>query len=187
MKVMASRLVPRTLGTTIAKSRAVAARPPTMCVSRTLSQLASNPQVTSMQSIKNSPLFQRHSQRHFSSSDDSHNDFAPKRKVVSDDQDKALEMIKEHVTNNKIMLYMKGNPSMPMCGFSATVVQVLKAEGVDFASVNVLDYPSIREGVKQYSDWPTIPQLYVNGEFIGGCDIVTAMHESGELKELLNE
>lgn len=83
------------------------------------------------------------------------------------------------------MLYMKGNPSSPMCGFSATVVQVLQQQGVDFSSVNVLDYPMIREGVKKYSEWPTIPQLYVDGEFIGGCDIVTGMHENGELEELL--
>jgi len=121
--------------------------------------------------------------RHFGS--DSHDDFAPKRKEVGDDDEQVLEMIKEHVTSNKVMLYMKGNPSMPMCGFSATVVQCLKNEGVDFASVNVLDYPSIREGVKKYSDWPTIPQLYVDGEFVGGCDIVTSLAESGELKELL--
>lgn len=96
-------------------------------------------------------------------------------------------MIKSHVESNRIMLYMKGSPSMPMCGFSATVVQILKDQGVDFSSVNVLDYPSIREGVKKYSDWPTIPQLYVDGEFIGGCDIITSMHESGELKTLLTE
>lgn len=83
------------------------------------------------------------------------------------------------------MLYMKGNPKMPMCGFSATVVKVLQDEGVDFSSVNVLDYPAIREGVKNYSQWPTIPQLYVDGEFIGGCDIITSMHESGELKEVV--
>ena len=76
---------------------------------------------------------------------------------------------------------------MPMCGFSATVVQILQAEGVDFSSVNVLDYPDIREGVKKYSEWPTIPQLYVNGEFIGGCDIITQMHKDGELKDLLAE
>lgn len=82
---------------------------------------------------------------------------------------------------------MKGNPSQPQCGFSARVVQILQKEGVDFSSVNVLDYPSIREGVKQFSDWPTIPQVYVNGEFIGGCDIVTSMHESGELAEMLKE
>lgn len=119
-------------------------------------------------------------------SDDSHSDFAPKRKVVADD-DEAQKMIHEHVNNNRIMLYMKGNPSMPMCGFSATVVKVLQEQGVDFSSVNVLDYPAIREGVKKYSDWPTIPQLYVNGEFIGGCDIITGMHESGELTEVLQE
>jgi len=116
----------------------------------------------------------------------SHDDFAPKRKAV-DGEDEALKMIQEHVDSNRIMLYMKGNPSMPMCGFSARVVGVLKEEGADFASVNVLDYPAIREGVKKFSDWPTIPQLYVDGEFIGGCDIVTQMHESGELSELLNE
>ncbi len=72
-----------------------------------------------------------------------------------------------------------------MCGFSATVVQILKNQGVDFASVNVLDYPEVREGVKKYAQWPTIPQLYVDGEFIGGCDIVRDLHESGELSSLL--
>mmetsp|Transcript_820 Transcript_820/g.1104 ORF Transcript_820/g.1104 Transcript_820/m.1104 type:complete len:103 (-) Transcript_820:150-458(-) len=94
-------------------------------------------------------------------------------------------MIDSHVKSNNIMLYMKGSPSQPMCGFSATVVQILKSTGCDFASVNVLDYPDVREGVKKYAQWPTIPQLYVNGEFIGGCDIIKDMHESGELKELL--
>ncbi|GKZ01087.1 hypothetical protein MPSEU_001060300 [Mayamaea pseudoterrestris] len=118
-------------------------------------------------------------------SDDSHDDFAPKRKSVGD-VDEAVKMIEEHVKSNRVMLYMKGNPSMPMCGFSAKVVQILQTEGVDFASVNVLDYPTVREGVKKYSDWPTIPQLYVDAEFVGGCDIITSMHESGELKELLN-
>jgi len=121
-------------------------------------------------------------------SDDSHDDFAPqKKKLESDGIAEAMEMIDQHVKDNPIMLYMKGNPSMPMCGFSAKIVQTLQAEGVDFSSVNVLDYPSIREGVKQYASWPTIPQLYVNGEFIGGTDIVSQMHESGELKELLAE
>mmetsp|Transcript_17144 Transcript_17144/g.24125 ORF Transcript_17144/g.24125 Transcript_17144/m.24125 type:complete len:182 (+) Transcript_17144:57-602(+) len=120
-------------------------------------------------------------------SSDSHDDFAPKRKEVSDDTEEAVEMIKGHVEANPIMLYMKGNPSMPMCGFSARVVQILQDEGVDFSSVNVLDYPSIREGVKKFANWPTIPQLYVNGEFIGGCDIITSMHENGELAELLKE
>jgi len=119
-------------------------------------------------------------------SSDSHDDFAPKRKEVKGEEE-AVRLIKEHVESNPIMLYMKGNPSMPMCGFSARVVGVLQEEGVDFSSVNVLDYPDIREGVKKYSEWPTIPQLYIGGEFIGGCDIITSMHESGELKELLDE
>lgn len=114
-------------------------------------------------------------------SDDSHSDFAPKKKIVSDD-DEAQKMIHEHVQNNRIMLYMKGNPAMPQCGFSASVVKMLQEQDADFSSVNVLDYPAIREGVKKYSEWPTIPQLYVNGEFIGGCDIITGLYESGELK-----
>ena len=118
-------------------------------------------------------------------SDSSHDDFAPQRKTVEDSE--AIQMIQEHVDNNPIMLYMKGSPKMPMCGFSARVVQCLQAQGVDFSSVNVLDYPSIREGVKQFSQWPTIPQLYVKGEFIGGCDIITDLHESGELAEMLQE
>ena len=117
-------------------------------------------------------------------SDDSHNDFAPNRKTVDND-DEAQKMIHEHVTNNHIMLYMKGNPASPMCGFSATVVKILQDNGADFSSVNVLDYPAIRDGVKKYSEWPTIPQLYVGGEFIGGCDIITGMHETGELAEVI--
>ena len=123
----------------------------------------------------------------FRSFSDSHDDFAPQKKTVPNEIDEAIEMIQQHVNDNPVMLYMKGNPSMPMCGFSAKIVQTLQAEGVDFSSVNVLDYPSIREGVKQFAAWPTIPQLYIKGEFIGGCDIVSEMHESGELKELLAE
>jgi|EP00979_Chaetoceros_neogracilis_P011472 monothiol glutaredoxin len=117
-------------------------------------------------------------------SDDSHSDFAPKKKIVADD-DEAQKMIHEHVQNNHIMLYMKGNPSAPQCGFSASVVKMLQEQGADFSSVNVMDYPTIRDGVKKYSEWPTIPQLYVGGEFIGGCDIITGMYESGELKDLV--
>ena len=120
--------------------------------------------------------------------DDSHSDFAPKRKSVDDADGAAIQdMIRDHVTSNHIMLYMKGTPSMPMCGFSATVVGILQKEGINFSSVNVLDYPTVREGVKKFSEWPTIPQLYVDGEFIGGCDIITSMSESGELSELLKE
>jgi len=96
-------------------------------------------------------------------------------------------MIETHIKDNPIMLYMKGSPAQPMCGFSAKVVEVLRREGCDFGSVNVLDYPSIREGIKQFSSWPTIPQLYVGGEFVGGCDIILSMHENGELAEMLGE
>jgi len=124
-------------------------------------------------------------QRLFSSS---HDDFSPQKKHNldgNDNESEIMKMIDSHVKSNNIMLYMKGSPSQPMCGFSATVVQILKSTGCDFASVNVLDYPDVREGVKKYAQWPTIPQLYVNGEFIGGCDIIKDMYESGELKELL--
>ncbi|CAE7663710.1 grx5 [Symbiodinium microadriaticum] len=85
------------------------------------------------------------------------------------------------------MLYMKGTPSQPQCGFSLQTVRILNAVGADFASVNVLEYQAIREGIKTFSDWPTIPQLYVNGEFIGGCDIVTTMYKDGELEKMLTE
>ena len=100
----------------------------------------------------------------------SHSDFAPQRKAVPNDTiDQAKQIIAQHVTENRVMLYMKGTPSLPMCGFSSQVVRVLQQEGVDFASVNVLDYPSIREGIKKFSDWPTIPQLYVNGRLCVCC------------------
>jgi monothiol glutaredoxin len=93
--------------------------------------------------------------------------------------------ISELVQKNKVLLFMKGNKSFPQCGFSSQVVQILKKEGVDFETVNVLADPEIRDGIKQFSNWPTIPQLYVNGKFVGGCDIVNEMHASGELaKEL---
>jgi monothiol glutaredoxin len=96
------------------------------------------------------------------------------------------DTIKEQVSSNKVVLYMKGSPDFPQCGFSARAVQVLHACGVDeFFSVDVLQDPGIREGIKQFANWPTIPQLYVNGEFVGGSDIVTEMYQSGELQELL--
>jgi len=95
-------------------------------------------------------------------------------------------LIEKEIENNNIILFMKGTPVFPMCGFSAAVVQILKDMDIKFHSINVLDNPEIREGIKKYSNWPTIPQLYVKKEFIGGCDIVKEMHESGELKELLN-
>jgi len=96
------------------------------------------------------------------------------------------QRIKETVTSNPVVLYMKGTPQMPQCGFSAMAVQALQACGVSsFATVNVLADPEVREGIKQYANWPTIPQLYVNGEFVGGADIVREMYESGELQKLL--
>jgi monothiol glutaredoxin len=96
------------------------------------------------------------------------------------------DTIKEQVTSNKVVLYMKGSPDFPQCGFSARAVQVLHACGVDeFFTVDVLQDPEIRQGIKEYANWPTIPQLYVNGEFVGGSDIVTEMYQSGELQKLL--
>ena len=96
------------------------------------------------------------------------------------------DLIKEQVTNNPVVLYMKGTPRAPMCGFSATAVQILQACNLPlFFSVNVLEGPAIRDGVKVYSDWPTIPQLYIRGEFIGGCDIMREMYQGGELQKLL--
>ena len=96
------------------------------------------------------------------------------------------EIIKEQVTSNPVVLYMKGTPRAPMCGFSATAVQILQACNLPlFFSVNVLEEPAIRDGIKVFSSWPTIPQLYVRGEFVGGADIMREMYQSGELKTLL--
>ncbi len=98
----------------------------------------------------------------------------------------AQQVIKEQVTGNPVVLYMKGTPQFPQCGFSATAVQILKACGVNqFYSVNVLENPEIRQGIKDYANWPTIPQLYVKGEFVGGCDIMREMFQAGELQQML--
>ena len=97
------------------------------------------------------------------------------------------ERIQTEVDANDILLFMKGTPVFPQCGFSAAVIQVLSHLQVKFSSVNVLEDPDIRDGIKQYSDWPTIPQLYVKGEFVGGCDIIREMYETGELKTFLEE
>ena len=99
----------------------------------------------------------------------------------------AQDQIKETVASNDVVLYMKGTKSMPQCGFSSRVAGVLNFMGVDYADVNVLADDDIRQGIKDYSDWPTIPQLYVKGEFVGGCDIITEMTLSGELDTLLEE
>jgi monothiol glutaredoxin len=96
-----------------------------------------------------------------------------------------LNQIQETINNNSVVLYMKGTKDMPQCGFSAAVSHILNQLGVDFLDINVLRDAEIRQGIKDFSDWPTIPQLYVKGEFIGGCDIVKEMFQSGELKELL--
>ena len=96
-----------------------------------------------------------------------------------------LERIKQDISDNPVLLYMKGTPVFPQCGFSAAVVQILTTMGVKFKGIDVLADPEIREGIKVFSQWPTIPQLYVKGEFVGGCDIVREMYESGELEELM--
>lgn len=97
-----------------------------------------------------------------------------------------LDKISEQINNNKVVLYMKGTPKFPMCGFSGRVVKILSLCGIkDFFSVNILEDEEVRQGVKEFSNWPTIPQLYINGEFIGGSDIIAEMYESGELQELL--
>lgn len=123
----------------------------------------------------------------FFASGEGHDDFAPKKKSEPEGMDNVLEMIGNQVKENDVMLYMKGTPSSPQCGFSGQSVRVLHALGVDFSSVNVLEYPMIREGVKQYSQWPTIPQLYVKGEFVGGCEIMTNMFTDGELEQLFKD
>lgn len=97
------------------------------------------------------------------------------------------ERIKKQVSENSVVLYMKGTPDAPMCGFSAAAVQILEACGIDeVATVNVLEDPEVRQGIKEFSNWPTIPQLYVNGEFVGGADIMREMYQSGELQKLLH-
>jgi monothiol glutaredoxin len=98
-----------------------------------------------------------------------------------------FERIQSDITENPVMLYMKGNAMFPQCGFSARVVQILTHLGVPFQTANVLEDAGLRDGIKQFSNWPTIPQLYVKGEFVGGCDIVTEMFQSGELTQLLEE
>lgn len=99
--------------------------------------------------------------------------------------DPVKERIESDLKTNDVVLYMKGTPVFPQCGFSAAVVQVLTHMGVKFKGINVLEDPELRQGIKEFTDWPTIPQLYVKGEFVGGCDIVREMYQSGELAEML--
>ena len=97
------------------------------------------------------------------------------------------QRIQAQIDANPVMLYMKGDATFPQCGFSARVVQVLKHMGVPFKTANVLEDSELRQGIKEFSNWPTVPQLYIKGEFIGGCDIVTEMYQTGELEKLLTE
>ena len=97
------------------------------------------------------------------------------------------DKIQQQIGGDDVVLYMKGTPVFPMCGFSAQVVQVLSHAGVPFQSYNILEDADLRNGLKQFSNWPTFPQLYVKGELVGGCDIVREMHESGELEQLMAE
>lgn len=96
-----------------------------------------------------------------------------------------IERIRQEISEHSVVLYMKGSPVFPQCGFSAAVVQILSEIGVRFKGVDVLSDPSLRDGIKHFSEWPTIPQLYVKGEFVGGCDIVREMYQSGELETLM--
>lgn len=97
------------------------------------------------------------------------------------------ERIKRDIADNDVVLYMKGTPVFPQCGFSAAVVQVLSHTGVKFKGVNILEDPGLRQGLKEYSNWPTFPQLYVKGELVGGCDITLDLYQSGELQKMLQE
>jgi monothiol glutaredoxin len=106
---------------------------------------------------------------------------------MSDANATVIDRIKQDIADNQIVLYMKGTPVFPQCGFSAAVVQILTTVGVKFKGIDVLADPEIRQGIKEFSSWPTIPQLYVKGEFVGGCDIVREMYESGELQDYLKD
>ncbi len=98
-----------------------------------------------------------------------------------------FDRIRKDIENNDVVLYMKGEAAFPQCGFSALVVQVLSTLGVNFKDINVLEDDEIRQGIKDFTNWPTIPQLYVKGEFVGGCDIIREMYETGELQDLMKE
>jgi monothiol glutaredoxin len=98
-----------------------------------------------------------------------------------------FDQIEEELKDNQVVLFMKGSPMFPQCGFSAAVTQALTNLNVKFKGVDVLQDPALRDGIKEFSDWPTVPQLYVKGEFVGGCDIVREMYENGELQDMLKE
>jgi monothiol glutaredoxin len=116
---------------------------------------------------------------------ETHPDFAAKNKAALSDDEEIQQFLKQAVKENEVLLFMKGTANAPRCGFSAQTVRILQATGVDFSSADVLVSAPLREGLKKFSEWPTFPQLYVNGEFVGGCDIVTEMSKNGELSSLL--
>jgi len=118
-------------------------------------------------------------------SGDSHDDFKSQSKVTPPSD--INERIQQDIDADDVVVYMKGVPTAPQCGFSNAVVKILDTQGVDFAAYNVLEDPELREGVKKFSDWPTVPQVFVKGEFVGGCDIMINMHQDGELHDLLVE
>ncbi len=95
------------------------------------------------------------------------------------------QQIEKDIKENKVMIYMKGTPEFPQCGFSGQVVSIFKQYKIPFGAKNVLEDPDLRQGIKDFTDWPTIPQIFINGEFVGGCDIITEMHNKGELKKLM--
>lgn len=97
------------------------------------------------------------------------------------------QLIQDQLSKNPLIIYMKGTPEIPMCGFSAKAIAILQSYGIPFAHVNILDFPEIRATLPKMMNWPTFPQVYVNGKLVGGCDILTELHESGELKEILAE
>tara|TARA_B100000989_G_scaffold198018_1_gene149534 strand:+ start:218 stop:550 length:333 start_codon:yes stop_codon:yes gene_type:complete len=101
--------------------------------------------------------------------------------------DKVRNLIQDHIDNNEICLFMKGTPDAPQCGFSMAVTNILKILEVNFKAINVLEDQTLREGIKVFSDWPTIPQLYIKKEFVGGCDIIKEMYESGEIKKIFED
>ena len=101
--------------------------------------------------------------------------------------DKVKNLIQNHIDNNEICLFMKGTPDAPQCGFSMAVTNILKILEVNFKAVNVLEDQTLREGIKVFSDWPTIPQLYIKKEFVGGCDIIKEMYENGEIKKIFDD
>lgn len=100
-------------------------------------------------------------------------------------EDQIISFIKEQITNNDVVLFMKGTASQPQCGFSSLVVKILQAFELEFADIDVLENQDLRQGIKDYTSWPTVPQLYIKGEFVGGSDIVKEMYESGEFKQIL--